>query len=99
MIDNESKKLAFIGVLQSAIITVGAAIMSVGMSVWFIIYPLLNDMIKRGIITDQDVSLLTFLNQNVVFFTLGGGVIVLLGVVGAYRQIFNKKKDHSKFYS
>jgi hypothetical protein len=87
---DEVKAIAWKSLLLTAFISIGTSIMAVGMSLMFTIIPLLNNMIKSGVFTDQDSKLIIFLNYNALLFLCIGLVIIVISVCGGYHAFLKK---------
>lgn len=88
--NDEARRLAWVSIVQSAVISIGASIMAVGMSIWFVILPLLREMIKEGSMSDQDAAFIGFLNNSVLYFTFGGIAMIAMALFVARTAIHRR---------
>jgi hypothetical protein len=90
VIQKSEKHLAFIGIYQTALISIGAAFLSLGGSIVFLTLPLLNQFIQKPG-TDKDLQLINFLNLSAAYFMWGSLILIGLAVLGAYIAIYKRK--------
>lgn len=93
MVDNESgesvKKLAWYGILYGAIISVGAAFLAAGISAFITEISIIPNLFSG----DQKAAVaINLLSSWFYFLLLAGGILIGLGLLGAWRIIFKSKK-------
>lgn len=90
--NDESRRLAWIGIFQSVFIALGASIFGVGMSIHFIAVQLLGTMIDTKAFPEASVKVLEYLNSWTILAIVLGLFLMIGGIVGARIGIFNKKR-------